>query len=104
MGFRKLFNNSTGDKGRGLVVVAPVCEGCSVFVPNEDDPPLEDNLHFAISQALHLWMMKMPIRIRKTLPVMQCGNMIALFVWWDRLDQHPQGGRRPAARPSAAPG
>jgi hypothetical protein len=67
------------------VDVKSVCEGCSLFVPNPQKPPPDNELPIAISQVLQKWMMNNPFRIRHTLPVIQNGNMIGLFVWWDRM-------------------
>jgi hypothetical protein len=80
MDFRPLIRNGNGGQGKGLVDVAPICEGCSLFLANPNDPPPEENLPAAISQALQKWMLSMPVRVRETLPVIRGGNMIGLFV------------------------
>ncbi len=73
-----------GGAGKGLVDLVSICEGCSLFTSNPQHPPPEGEMPFAISQALQKWMQSQPVRIRETLPIIKDGNMIGLFVWFDR--------------------
>ena len=41
-------------------------------------------LPLAISVVLRKWMLSQPVRVRETLPVIKDGNMVGLFLWWDR--------------------
>ena len=81
----RLWKNGNGET-KGLVDVDPVAEGCSLFVPNPQQPPPGEDLPIAISEVLQKWMAQNPVRVRETLPVIKGGNMIGLFVWWDRTD------------------
>jgi hypothetical protein len=72
-----------GGPGKGLVDVMTVCEGCVLFKANPQQPPPEGELPVAISEVLQKWMLGNPVRVRETLPVIQGGNMVGLFVWWD---------------------
>lgn len=70
---------------KGLIDVLIVAEGCSLFHPNPQHPPPEDELPFAIAQVLQKWMASTPVRVRETLPIIKDGSMMGLFVWWDRI-------------------
>ena len=72
-------------ESKGLVDVTPVCAGCSLFIPNPQQSPPEEELPVAIAQVLQKWMAANPVRVRETLPVVKGGNMVGLFVWWDRV-------------------
>lgn len=74
-----------GSQHRGKVDVNPVGEGCSLFIPNPQDPPPEDELPIAIAQIWQKWLANNPVRVRTTLPVIRSGDMIGLFVWWERV-------------------
>jgi hypothetical protein len=88
MDIRNIFGRGgNGSSGKGLVDVAPVCEGCSLLIPNPQDPPPDHDLPVAIAEVLQKWMTSQPVRVRHTLPIIRDGSMIGLFVWWDR--QHP---------------
>jgi hypothetical protein len=88
MDFRQFFKNGNAPSGKGKVDVQPLVEGCSLLVPNPQDPPAESELPYAISQALQQWLASVPpMRVRETLPIIRKGNMIGLFVWWDRFTQ-----------------
>jgi hypothetical protein len=72
-----------GSAGKGLIDVCPVGEGCSLFIPNPQHPPPDDESHLAIMEVLRKWMVAHPIRVRETLPITHHGTTVALFVWWD---------------------
>ena len=72
MDFRAAFNGHGKQPGRGLVDVVPIFEGCSVFVPNPDNPPPDDDMPIAIADVLQKWMKENPIRVRETLPSLPC--------------------------------
>jgi len=73
-----------GGAGKGLVDVSPICEGCCLFKANPQHPPPEEEMPVAISEVLQKWMLSNPVRVRETLPVVRRGNLIGLFVWFDR--------------------
>jgi hypothetical protein len=70
--------------GKALVDVTVVCEGCVLFKANPQQPPPETEMPFAIADVLQQWMLRSPVRIRATLPIIKGGNTIGLFVWFDR--------------------
>ena len=76
-----------GSAGKGLIDICPVGEGCSLFIPNPQHPPPDDELHIALTQVLQKWMLSHPVRVRETLPITHQGNTVALFVWWDRVTE-----------------
>lgn len=76
-----------GSAGKGMIDIVPVCEGCSVFIPNPTHPPPDNELHIAFTDVLQKWMLTMPVRIRETLPIVHGGNTVALFIWWDRVEK-----------------
>ena len=84
MDFRAAFNGNGKKPKRGLIDVVPIFEGCSVFVPNPDKPPPDDDMPIAIAEVLQKWLKDNPIRVRETLPITKGGNTVALFVWWER--------------------
>ena len=69
---------------KGLVDVTLLSEGCSLLVANPQQPPPKDELPVAIAQVLQKWLLANPVRVRETLPIISGGDMIGLFVWWDR--------------------
>lgn len=73
-----------GGAGKGLVDVTVLCEGCCLFKANPQHPPPDHDMPLAISEVLQKWMLSNPVRIRETLPILQGGDMIGLFVWYDR--------------------
>jgi hypothetical protein len=73
-----------GGSGKGLVDVTPICEGCTLFKANAQQPPPEDEMPIALSQVIQKWMLGSPVRVRVALPIVKAGNTIGLFVWYDR--------------------
>jgi len=73
-----------GGAGKGLVGVTAVCEGCVLFKANPQKPPPEDELPAALAEVLQKWMLSSPVRVRETLLIVPGGNLVALFVWYDR--------------------
>jgi hypothetical protein len=55
-----------GGSGKGLVDVKTIRDGCVVFAANPQKPPAEDEMPFALSQALQEWMLSAPVRVRGT--------------------------------------
>ena len=80
----RLEAGGNGGAGKGLVDVSTICEGCVLFTSNPQHPPPEHEMPIAISEVLQKWMLGNPVRIRETLPIIRGGNLIALFVWFDR--------------------
>jgi hypothetical protein len=79
-----MFGNGSG--GSGMVDVKQLRDGCSLLIPNPTKPPAPGELPLAIASVLQTWLTANPdIRVRTTLPVLKGGDMVALFVWWDRL-------------------
>jgi hypothetical protein len=73
-----------GGGSKGMVDLIDLCVGCSLFQSNPQHPVSDEDLPIAIGQSLQRWMQENPIRVRETLPVVKKGNMIALFIWFDR--------------------
>ncbi len=78
------FDKSGNGATKGLVDLIPIGEGCSLFKANPQQPPPQEDMPIAIADVLQKWMLSTPVKIRETLPVIKDGNMIGLFVWWDR--------------------
>src|SRR4051812_45804155 len=85
----KCESEGNGGAGKGLVDVSPVCEGCVLFKANPQHPPPEEVMPIALSEVLQKWMLSNPVRVRETLPVIKGGNLIGLFVWFDRVGSLP---------------
>jgi hypothetical protein len=81
---KRIETGGNGGGGKGMVDVTPVCDGCVLFKANPQQPPAEADMPFAITDVLQQWMLRSPVRIRETLPIIKGGNTIGLFVWFDR--------------------
>jgi hypothetical protein len=81
------------DEGNGyskrLIDIVPLREGCSIFIPNPQQPPPPDEMPQAITDVLSKWMAQQPVKILHTLPMTKKGNTVALFVWWERVTPPP---------------
>ena len=75
-----------GSAQQGKIDISPIGVDCSFFTRNPVDPPPPEEITAAIVQVLQKWLLSSPVRVRATLPVMEDGKMIALFVWWDRVN------------------
>ncbi len=80
---------------KGLIDIVPLREGCSIFIPNPQQPPSPDEMPDAITEVLRKWMAEQPVRILNTLPITKKGDTVALFVWWERVAP-PTPPERPA--------
>jgi hypothetical protein len=78
------FGKSGNGATKGLVDLIPIGDGCSLFKANPQQPPPQEEMPIAIADVLQKWMFSTPVKIRETLPVIKDGNMIGLFVWWDK--------------------
>jgi hypothetical protein len=76
-----------GTPHEGKIDVTSIGVGCSFFTQNPLDPPAAGEITNALVHVLQKWMLLTPVRVRETLPVIQDGRMIALFVWWDPVNQ-----------------
>ncbi len=74
-----------GHAGKGMVDMCPVGEGCTLLIPNPSHPPPEAELHIALADVLQKFLLSNPIRVRSTLPIVNEGQTVAIFVWWDRV-------------------
>ena len=68
MDFRSHFNGHGPEPGKGLIDIEPLFEGCTLFVPNPEQPPSGDDLPIAIAEVLQKWMASMPARCAKHCP------------------------------------
>jgi hypothetical protein len=82
--FRKMINGDGDAPQQPMVDIVPLFEGCSLFIPNPDKPPPDEEMPVAPASVLQKWMVAHPIRVRETLPIVKDGNTVALFVWWER--------------------
>jgi hypothetical protein len=80
----RIESSGNGGGGRGLIDVQVIRDTLVIFKPNPQKPPPEEELPIAISEVLQKWLHDNPVRVRETLPVIKGGNMIGLFVWFDR--------------------
>ena len=73
-----------GGSGRGLVDISEICPGFVLFKANPQKPPPDEEMPIAIAEVLQKWILANPVRVRETLPIVQHGNTVGLFVWFDR--------------------
>jgi len=70
---------------KGLIDIVPISEGCSLFIPNPQQPPPASEMSDAIADVLTKWMREMRVKVLHTLPITKDGNTTFLFVWWERM-------------------
>jgi hypothetical protein len=80
---------------KGLIDIVPLREGCSIFVPNPQQPPPPEEMPQAITDVLYKWMAQQPVKILHTLPITKNGNTVSLIVCWERVAP-PTPPERPA--------
>jgi hypothetical protein len=74
-----------GGAGKGIVNVVPVVPGCVKFVPSLQQSPPKAELSAALAEVLERWQQEDSLRrVRAVCPVVQGGDTVGLFVWFDR--------------------
>ena len=81
----RINHGGNGGAGKGLGDVEGIGPDCVLFKANPQKPPPEEEMPIAIGEVLQTWLKMESVRVRTTLPVVQHGHMIGLFLWFDRL-------------------